>query len=101
MVPPGDRGRFGVVAVPCGDFDAARSHLERATAGLAATDQHRIDAVWFDPGDLLATAQIGLALVGLVRGDLAGAEAELAQAAPGPNSSASPRARSASPSCAA
>jgi class 3 adenylate cyclase len=72
---------FGVVAVPCGDFDAARSHLERATAGLAATDQHRIDAVWFDPGDLLATAQIGLAMVGLVRGDLAGAEAELAPAA--------------------
>ena len=64
-----------------GEFDAAGSHLEAATAGQAAADQHEIDAVWFQPNDPIATAHIHLALVGLVRGDLTGAEAELAHAA--------------------
>ena len=72
---------FGVVAWLRGQFDAARSQLEKATAGRAAADQHEIDAVWFDPADPIATAHIHLALIGLVRGDLAGAEAELTQAA--------------------
>ena len=39
---------FGVVAWLRGEFDAAGSHLEQATAGLAAADLHQIDAVWFD-----------------------------------------------------
>ena len=64
-----------------GEFDAAGSHLEAATADLAAADQHEIDAVWFLPNDPIASAHIYLALIGLVRGDLTGAEAELAQAA--------------------
>ena len=64
-----------------GEFDAAGSHLEPATAGLAAADQHQIDAVWFQPNDPIASAYIHLALTRLVRGDLTGAEAELAQAA--------------------
>ena len=38
---------FGVVAWLRGEFDAAGSHLEAATAGQAAADQHEIDAVWF------------------------------------------------------
>ena len=52
-----------------------------ATAGLAAADQHEIDAVWFVPTDPIASAHIHLALTRLVRGDLTGAEAELAHAA--------------------
>ena len=45
---------FGVVAWLRGEFDAAGSHLEAATAGLAAADQHEIDAVWFQPNDPIA-----------------------------------------------
>jgi class 3 adenylate cyclase len=73
--------QFGVVALLRGEFDAAGSHLEAATAGLAAADQHQIDAVWFNPTDPAALAHNNLALIRLVRGDLAGAEAELALAA--------------------
>ena len=40
---------FGMVAWLRGEFDAAGSHLEAATAGLAAADQHQIDAVWSHP----------------------------------------------------
>jgi hypothetical protein len=72
---------FGVVAWLRGEFAAARSHLEAATADETAVDQHEIDAVWFLPEEPIATARIYLALVGLVRGDLVGADAELAQAA--------------------
>jgi class 3 adenylate cyclase len=73
---------FGVVAWLRGEFAAARSHLEAATADHTAVDQHEIDAVWFLPEEPIALARIYLALVGLVRGDLVGADAELAQAAP-------------------
>ncbi len=72
---------LGLVAWLRGEFDAACSHLERATRGLAAADQHEIDAVWIQPDEPVASAHVYLALVGLVRGDLPGAEAELAQVA--------------------
>jgi len=72
---------FGVAAWLRGDFDAAGSQLEQATASLAATDQRQIDAVWFQPNDPFASAYIHLAWCRLGRGDLAGAEAELARAA--------------------
>jgi class 3 adenylate cyclase/tetratricopeptide (TPR) repeat protein len=73
--------QFGVVAWLRGDFDAARSQLEKATAGWAAADQHEIDAVYFHPNDAIATAYLHLAWTRGLRGDLTGAEAELAQAA--------------------
>ena len=73
---------FGMVACLRGEFDAAISHLEAATAGLVAADHHDVDAVWrFVPNEPIASARIHLALVALVRGDLAGAETELALAA--------------------
>ena len=78
---PGIEAGFGAVAWLRGEFDAARSHLETATAGWAAADHHQIDAVWFLPDDLIASARLHLALVDLVRGDLTGAGAELAQVA--------------------
>jgi class 3 adenylate cyclase/tetratricopeptide (TPR) repeat protein len=71
---------FGTVESMRGEFAAAASHLEAATAAWAAADQHRIDAVWFNPRDPIATARIHLAWTRLVRGDLVGAEAELARA---------------------
>ena len=49
------------------------------------------------PNDPIASAYIHLALIRLVRGDLAGAEAELAQAARRAERLGFPRARSASP----
>lgn len=65
-----------------GEFDAAGSHLEAATADFAsASDHHQIEAVWFQPDDPIATAYLHLALTCLARGDLTDAEAELAYAA--------------------
>ena len=72
---------FGIVAWLRGEFDAAGSHLEQATSGLAAADQREIDAVWIEPDEPVASAHLHLALLGLVRGDLTGVEAELAQVA--------------------
>jgi hypothetical protein len=46
---------FGMVAWLRGEFAAAGSHLEAATAGRAAADQHEIEAVWFSPSDPIAT----------------------------------------------
>jgi tetratricopeptide (TPR) repeat protein len=78
---PAIEAGFGMVAWLRGDFDAARSQLEEGTAGQIAADQHQIDALWFQPNDPIATAHINLALTRLVRGDLTGAEAELAHTA--------------------
>ena len=72
--------RFGVVAWLRGEFDAAASHLEAATARLATTDD-RIVAVWFQPIEPIVSACLHVALTCGVRGDLARAQAELAQAA--------------------
>ena len=52
MVPPGaSTVESGVLAWLRGEFDAARSLLEPATADLAAADRDQIDAVWFVPSD--------------------------------------------------
>jgi class 3 adenylate cyclase len=72
---------YGVMTWLRGEFAMASSHLERATASQGAADHHDTDAVWFIPIDPVATARIHLALVGLVRGDLSGATAELAHTA--------------------
>ncbi|MDT5105244.1 MAG: hypothetical protein QOI25_2757, partial [Mycobacterium sp.] len=71
----------GAVASLRGDFAAASSHLEAATADQTAADHHEIDAVWFNPSEPMATAHIHQGLTRIVRGDLTGAEAELAHAA--------------------
>jgi tetratricopeptide (TPR) repeat protein len=74
-------GYIGLVAWLRGEFDAARTHFEQATAVPAAADQHQIEAVWFSPSDAIAGVHIHLATIGLMRGDLTGAEAEFAHAA--------------------
>ena len=73
--------RFGVVAWLRGEFGAANSHLKAATAGLTAADQQRVDAVWLQPTDPIASTYFYLALTRFVLGDQTGAEAALAQAA--------------------
>jgi class 3 adenylate cyclase len=73
--------QFGLGAWLCGQFDLARSHLELATTNWAATDHDEIETVWFTPNDPIAEAYMHLACLGLVRGDLTAAEAELAHAA--------------------
>ena len=90
--------RFGVVAWLRGEFDAAGSHLEAATAGLAAADQHEIDAVWFQPNDPIASAHLHLALIApRARRSHRRRGRAGAGGTPGRTSSASPRARTASP----
>jgi class 3 adenylate cyclase/tetratricopeptide (TPR) repeat protein len=70
---------FGVVAALRGEFNAASSRLEHAMPDLVAT--HQLDVLWYQPNDPITTARIHLALVRFVRGDLLGAEAELAEVA--------------------
>ena len=71
----------GAVAWQHGEFDAACRHLEAATAGLAAADEHNVDAEPLLVSESIALSSLYMALVALVRGDLPRAEAELALAA--------------------
>ncbi len=72
---------LGVVAWQRGEFDAARVHLEQATAGGAGAVPRELEGVWFVASDPIAAAHQRLALLRLVQGDLTGAEASVAQAA--------------------
>jgi class 3 adenylate cyclase len=72
---------FGTLAYLRGDLNAATSALEAATAGVAAADQHKVDAEWFRVSEPISSGCLQLALVALVRGDLTRAEAELARSA--------------------
>jgi hypothetical protein len=72
---------FGTMAYLRGDLNAATSALEAATAGVAAADQHKVDAEWFRVSEPISSGCLHLALVALVRGDLKRAEAELARSA--------------------
>ncbi|HEY2503266.1 MAG TPA: adenylate/guanylate cyclase domain-containing protein [Mycobacterium sp.] len=72
---------FGATAYLRGDFNAATSALEAATAGGATADQHKVDAEWLRVSEPIASGCLYLALVALVRGDLTRAEAELARSA--------------------
>jgi hypothetical protein len=78
---PAIEALFGTLAWLRGDFDAAATHLEQGTPGQAAAGQQQMDALWFLPDDPIALAYMHLALTRWVRGDLTGAEAELAHAA--------------------
>ena len=71
---------FGVTALLRGEFDAAVCQLEQAAKGLAGADHHQIEAVWSMPTDMIVATHIYPVLARLIRGDLTGAEAELAQA---------------------
>jgi class 3 adenylate cyclase/tetratricopeptide (TPR) repeat protein len=71
---------LGVVAWLRGEFGAAIAELEQAAAGLAAADYRQIEAVWPVPTDMIVAVHIYPVLARLMRGDLGGAEAEMARA---------------------
>ncbi len=78
---PAIESALGMVAFQRGQFDTARAHFERATAGLTEDDEHHIEALWFIPDDPIALAHEHLALDLLLHGDLPAAEAQFADAA--------------------
>jgi class 3 adenylate cyclase len=71
----------GTTAYLRGDLNAATSALEAATAGVAAAEQHKVDAEWSRVSEPISSGSLHLALVALVRGDLRRAEGELARSA--------------------
>jgi tetratricopeptide (TPR) repeat protein len=73
-------GFLGMLAFFRGEYDAARSHLERATARLPEEDEYHIEGLWYSPHDPLAFAHEHLAIDRLWHGDLAGAESQLTNA---------------------
>lgn len=77
---PAIQSAFGIVAFLRGDFRDAHSEFTQATAGLTEDDAHQIGALWFIPDDPIALAHEHLAMINLLNGDLASAEAEFVNA---------------------
>ncbi|HEY6648363.1 MAG TPA: adenylate/guanylate cyclase domain-containing protein, partial [Mycobacterium sp.] len=77
---PAIESGLGMVAFQRGEFGAARSHFERVTAGGAEDDEHHIEELWFIPDTPVALAHEHLALIHMLHGDLAVAEAEFSNA---------------------
>ena len=77
---PAIESALGMVAFQRGEFAVARRHFEKAVAGVAEDDEHRMEALWFIPDDPVALAHEHLALVHILHGDLAVAEADLRNA---------------------
>jgi class 3 adenylate cyclase/tetratricopeptide (TPR) repeat protein len=73
-------GLYGGVAWFRGDFAGAQPLLESAAANLADVDVDFLDALWYLPNEPHAMGLHHLALTRLMRGDVAGAEAELERA---------------------
>jgi class 3 adenylate cyclase/tetratricopeptide (TPR) repeat protein len=78
---PAIEASFGVLAWLRGEFGAAAGYFKEATAGRAGAEEHPIEKVWYLPNEPVAAAHLHLALIRLLRGDLAAAEAELLPAA--------------------
>ena len=89
--------QFGLVAWLRGEFDAARSHLELATAGWPQLITHEIDAVWFSPTTRSRRRTSTSPLSASCAAISPAPRPSWRTRHVGPNSSASPRARSASP----
>jgi tetratricopeptide (TPR) repeat protein len=77
---PAIESGLGMVAFQRGEFAVARRHFEKAVAGVAEDDEHRIEALWFIPDDPVALAHEHLGLVHMLHGDLAVAEADFRNA---------------------
>ncbi len=77
---PAIESGLGMVAFQRGEFAVARRHFEKAVAGVAEGDEHRMEALWFIPDDPVALAHEHLALVHMLHGDLAVAEADFRNA---------------------
>jgi class 3 adenylate cyclase/tetratricopeptide (TPR) repeat protein len=77
---PAVESGLGMVAFQRGEFAVARRHFEKAVAGVAEDDAHRIEELWFIPDDPIALAHEHLGLVHMLHGDLAVAEADFRNA---------------------
>ena len=77
---PAIESGLGMAAFQRGEFAVARRHFEKAVAGVAEDDEHRIEALWFIPDDPVALAHEHLGLVHMLHGDLAAAEADFRNA---------------------
>jgi class 3 adenylate cyclase len=77
---PDNESSFGVVRWYSGDFAAARERLEDGVAGLVAGGGGHYTNTWFIPTDAWASAHIFLALARFVRGDVEGADEQVAAA---------------------
>jgi class 3 adenylate cyclase/tetratricopeptide (TPR) repeat protein len=73
-------GLYGAAAWYRGEFEAAQPLLESATASVADVGIAELEALWYLPNEPRAMGLHHLALTRLMRGDVAGAEAELARA---------------------
>ncbi len=73
-------GLYGGVAWFRGDYADAQPLLESATANLSDADGDALEALWYLPNEPRAMGLHHLALTRLMRGDVAGAEAELGRA---------------------
>ncbi|WP_232004972.1 protein kinase [Mycobacterium sp. ACS1612] len=71
---------LGMVAFHRGEFAVARGNFEKAVAGVAEDDEHRMEALWFIPEDPVVVGHEHLALIHTLHGDLALAEADLTNA---------------------
>jgi class 3 adenylate cyclase/tetratricopeptide (TPR) repeat protein len=77
---PAIASSLGAIAWLEGEFAAARKHLLRALTDRSAADPHELDAAWWIADDPMAVTHVFLALTHAVCGDLARANAELADA---------------------
>jgi class 3 adenylate cyclase len=76
---PENTAGFGMVAWYRGEFDSARAKLEPAAAARSDIGAKEIQGWWFMPNEPIASIYTHLALARFVKGDLAGAEDELAK----------------------
>jgi serine/threonine protein kinase/tetratricopeptide (TPR) repeat protein len=74
---PAIESALGVVAFLRGEYSTARRYCEQATVGLTEDDEHQFEALWFIPDDPVALAHEHLALIHILHGDLAVAEAKI------------------------
>jgi class 3 adenylate cyclase/tetratricopeptide (TPR) repeat protein len=77
---PAIASSLGAIAWLEGEFAAARKHLLRALTDRSAADSHEMNAAWWIADDPMAVTHVFLALTHAVCGDLARANAELADA---------------------
>ena len=76
--PFNDAG-FGMLAWYRGEFDSARDKLEAAAALRSDEGAQELAAVWFMPNEGTASIYTHLALARFMKGDVTGAEADLAK----------------------
>ncbi len=69
---------FGMLAWYRGEFDAALELLAAAAGEQTEEDAAAVEAVWFMPNEPIASVYTHLALAQFVKGDLAGAEENIA-----------------------